>query len=118
MLRSKVMRGVLAGAALAGLTALGAGTASAAEGDPVFPCHLGGYVCMTMDDYSGQQIYVHEGLSYVFERPGAVTSISNDTTVTYCVSAEYNFSVRPGETIAAPHTINSMSPSASGSCIS
>ncbi|MGC4949084.1 hypothetical protein ACLQ2N_23170 [Streptomyces sp. DT224] len=114
MLRHNVMRGVLVGATLAGLTAFGSGAATAAD---VTPCHIDGYVCMTTNDIYQPNVYVADGNEYTFLRATEVTTISNDTSVLYCVDAEYNFTVRPGQTVQIPHTVTSLGP-ASGGCLS
>ncbi|OKJ78537.1 hypothetical protein [Streptomyces sp. CB02460] len=116
MLRHNAWRGVLVGATLAGLTAFGSGAATAAQADAT-PCHIDGYVCMTTNDIYTPTVYVADGDDYTFLRPTEVTTISNDTSKLYCVDAEYNISVDPGETVTIPHTVTSLGPT-SGGCLS
>ncbi|MEV5601532.1 hypothetical protein AB0L33_08835 [Streptomyces sp. NPDC052299] len=116
MLRHNAIRGVLVGATLAGLTAFGSGAATAASTDAT-PCHIDGYVCMTTNDIYQPEVYFAGGDEYTFFRPTEVTTISNDSSTGYCVSAEYNFTLSPGQTIQVTHTITGLSPTNAG-CIS
>ncbi|MEW1890671.1 MULTISPECIES: hypothetical protein [unclassified Streptomyces] len=116
MLRHNVMRGALVAATLAGLTAFGSGAATAATAAAT-PCHLDGYVCMTTNDIYEPTVYVADGSDYTFLRPTEVTTLSNDTSKLYCVAAEYNFTLSPGQTITVTHTITSMGPTTAG-CLS
>ncbi|MEU2249353.1 hypothetical protein [Streptomyces sp. NPDC019224] len=119
MLRHNAWRGVLVGATLAGLTAFGTGAASAADASASsIACHVDGYVCMTVNDVYQPTVWVAGGDSYTFLRASEVTSISNDTSVTYCVGGEFNFSVAPGQSIEVPRTVTALEPSPGGRCLS
>ncbi|WP_432105122.1 hypothetical protein [Streptomyces sp. bgisy091] len=118
MLRHNAWRGVLVGATMAALTVVGSGAASAAGAQAAAACHVDGYVCMTVNDVYEPTVYVADGDSYTFLRASEVTSISNDTTVTYCVDAEYDFSVAPGQSIEVSHTVTAIEASPSGRCLS
>ncbi|TRV74310.1 hypothetical protein FKN01_25015 [Streptomyces sp. 130] len=110
------MRGVLVGATLAGMAAFGSGTATAATADAT-PCHVDGFVCMTTNDIYQPTVYFAGGDEYTFWRATEVTTLSNDSSTAYCVAAEYNFTLSPGQTIAVTHTITSLTPTNAG-CLS
>ncbi|MFG2431157.1 hypothetical protein [Streptomyces sp. NPDC048590] len=117
MLRHNAWRGVLVGATMAALTVVGSGAASAAGAQAAAACHVDGYVCMTVNDIYEPTVYVADGDSYTFLRASEVTSISNDTTMTYCFGGDYNFSVAPGESVEVPHTVTDLEPT-TGRCLS
>ncbi|MFE3516552.1 hypothetical protein [Streptomyces sp. NPDC059166] len=119
MLRHNAWRGVLVGTTMAALTVFGAGAAGAAGAQTAAAgCHVDGYVCMTVNDIYEPTVYVADGDSYTFLRASEVTSISNDTSVTYCVDAEYGFSVAPGQSVEVSHTVTAIEASPSGRCLS
>ncbi|MEV6262479.1 hypothetical protein AB0M42_17255 [Streptomyces sp. NPDC051784] len=117
MLRHNAWRGVLVGATMAALTVVGSGAANAAGAQATAACHVDGYVCMTVNDVYEPTVYVAEGDSYTFLRASEVTTISNDTSVMYCFSGDFNFSVDAGETLEVPRTVTELVPTA-GRCLS
>ncbi|WP_338694860.1 hypothetical protein V2W30_08150 [Streptomyces sp. Q6] len=118
MLRPNVMRAVLCGATMTAMAAFGTDAASAVGTDSL-ACHADGYVCMTVvDEYLPETMGVVEGQDFAFDAPTTVTSMSNDTTVTYCVDAEYDFSLPPGKSIEVTHSVNKLTVLAAGaSCL-
>ncbi|MFF1393837.1 hypothetical protein ACFVZD_08470 [Streptomyces sp. NPDC058287] len=105
MLRHNTLRAVLAGTIMTGLAAFGTGTANAAEAQAAsdVPCHYDGYVCITVDTiYTVEAtVTVPEGEDHTWIRPADVTTISNDTTKTYCVHRDLEppMPVAPGQIV-------------------
>ncbi|RFC76025.1 hypothetical protein [Streptomyces sp. AcE210] len=119
MLRHNTWRAVLVGATMTALSVFGTGAASAAGAQTAsIACHTDGYVCITTNDLYEPTVLIPEGEDYTFLRATEVTSISNDTTGTYCVEAEYNFTVSAGESVEAAHTVTRLEASPDGHCLS
>ncbi|MFD3476092.1 hypothetical protein [Streptomyces sp. NPDC058695] len=122
MLRHNALRAVLVGATMTGLAAFGTGAASAADTQAAsdVPCHYDGYVCVTVDTIYTMEatVTVPEGEDYTWIRPADVTTISNDTTKTYCVHQDLEppMPVAPGQTVEEPLTVTSITVSATEYC--
>ncbi|WP_372352131.1 hypothetical protein [Streptomyces sp. KL116D] len=119
MLRHHAWRAVLVGATLTASAAFGSGAASAAGAQSdVVACHADGYVCLTTNDLFEPTVSVAEGEDYAFFRATEVTSMSNDTAMTYCVDAEYGFKLSPGQSIEVTHTVTALTAAPDGNCLS
>ncbi|WP_326709821.1 MULTISPECIES: hypothetical protein [unclassified Streptomyces] len=111
MLRNINRRAAVVGTTLAALAAFGAGTASAASTQTADMCgFVPGNVCYMTADQPGAANLIPGGEPRTFSPAVDITSISNGTGNTqYCVSADVNFSIGPGQEIDLPHnTVMSM----------
>ncbi|WP_329120414.1 hypothetical protein [Streptomyces sp. NBC_01465] len=119
MLRHNAWRAALVGTTLTAVTALGAGAASAAgaQADSI-ACHYDGAICMTTNDPFEPTVLVADGDSYDFVRATEITSISNDTTMTYCVVGDYTSTITPGQSIEVTRTLTSVVAAPDGHCVS
>ncbi|MET7515533.1 hypothetical protein ABZS88_19055 [Streptomyces sp. NPDC005480] len=123
MLRHNALRAVLVGATMTGLAAFGTASASATDAQATtdIPCHYDGSVCITVDTIYTMEatVVVPEGEDYTWLRPADITTISNDTTKTYCVHGDDLYPpmpVAPGQTVEEPLTVTSVTVSATEYC--
>ncbi|MER5945922.1 hypothetical protein ABT127_07655 [Streptomyces sp. NPDC001904] len=110
MLRHNALRAALVGATMTALAAFGTGAASAAgiQSASSSNCIITGYVCVTVEPTEANpsgNVLIPQGTSYTFDSPTEVTSITNETSLMYCVSAESRIAVAPGEYIEETHTV-------------
>jgi hypothetical protein len=62
---------------------------------------------------------VREGVSAYFDPPFKAAEITNSTKILYCVDADVNQSLPPGQTLTGINGINvsSLTPASNGACL-
>ncbi|MEV5612978.1 hypothetical protein [Streptomyces sp. NPDC052225] len=118
MSRRITIRAVLVGATMTAMAAAGAGTAGAAE-STVFTCHAFNAVCISSGDVLTPDVVVEAGQNYTFDTATTVDSVSNDTTLTYCVrpsDSEWQITVLPGQTYEGPRSVDAVTVTEYKSC--